>query len=136
LGLPKSALCSECVLGLGKLIQATSFSNYGSKIATEWASIQSTCGVSFPTAVQPIAGNRTDLPGYATPGYQVAQCNSGKKYTVVSGDDCGKIASSNNVPRGALLAINDVLPDCSTLQGTSCHAEPLLIDIDLVLTRN
>ncbi|TPX08542.1 uncharacterized protein E0L32_010029 [Thyridium curvatum] len=116
LTLPKAALCSECVLKLGQLIQSTAFSNYGLKMAQEWASIQSTCGVTYPTNVQPIAANRTDIPGYAPSGYPVAECVTGKSYTVVGGDDCGKIASANKVPRGALLAVNNVLPDCSDLQ--------------------
>ena len=81
----------------------------------EWANIQSQCGVNFPTAVQPTIGNRTDLPGYAPSGYQTAQCASGKTYPVVSGDDCSKIANKQGVPRGLLMAINNVLPDCSDL---------------------
>ncbi|XWW92082.1 hypothetical protein V2A60_000004 [Cordyceps javanica] len=116
LKLPKDTLCSECIINLGRLLQGTSFSNYGKKMAQEWQSIQSSCGVSYPTDVQPIAGNQTDIPGYAPSGYPVAMCNSGKTYTVVSGDDCGKIAQNNNVPRGALIANNDILPDCSNLQ--------------------
>jgi LysM repeat protein len=85
-------------------------------MAEEWAVIQSQCGVSFPTAVQPVVGNQTDIPGYAPPGYETAQCASGKTYSVVSGDDCGKIANKEGVPRGSLMAINNVLPDCSDLQ--------------------
>jgi hypothetical protein len=115
--LPKSVVCSECVLLLGRLIQSTPFSNYSPRMAKEWAAIQATCGVSYPTAVQPVTGNRTDLPGYAPPGYATAQCLTGKTYTVVSGDDCGKIALQQGVPRGSLMSINNILPDCSNLQG-------------------
>ncbi|TQV97383.1 LysM domain-containing protein [Cordyceps javanica] len=82
LKLPKDTLCSECIINLGRLLQGTSFSNYGKKMAQEWQSIQSSCGVSYPTDVQPIAGNQTDIPGYAPSGYPVAMCNSGKTYTV------------------------------------------------------
>ncbi|GIC92923.1 uncharacterized protein Aud_009401 [Aspergillus udagawae] len=114
--LPKSVVCSECVLLLGRLIQSTPFSNYSPRMAKEWAAIQATCGVSYPTAVQPVTGNRTDLPGYAPLGYATAQCLTGKTYTVVSGDDCGKIASQQGVPRGSLTSINNILPDCSNLQ--------------------
>lgn len=117
LSLSKNVICSECVLLLGQLIQATPFSNYGPRIAKEWAAIQSSCGVSHPTAVQPIVANWTSIPGYAPPGYQSAQCMTGKTYIVVSGDDCGKIAANQGVPRGSLMAINNVLPDCSDLQG-------------------
>jgi hypothetical protein len=116
-GLSSSIVCSECVILLGRLIQSTSFSNYGSGIASEWAAIQSTCGVSFPTEVQPVASNQTNIPGYAPEGYETAQCASKKTYTVVSGDDCGKIASSQGVPRGSLIAINNILPTCSDLWG-------------------
>ncbi|KAJ5295310.1 LysM domain protein, partial [Penicillium antarcticum] len=75
----------------------------------------STCGVSFPTDVHPVASNQTNLPGYAPAGYDTAQCASGKTYTVVTGDDCGKIASSQGVPCGSLIAINNILPTCSDL---------------------
>lgn len=88
-------------------------------MAKEWASLQSRCGVSFPTAVQPIVGNRTDIPGYAPPNYPVAACLSGKAYAVISGDDCGKIATAHSVPRGALMSLNNILPDCSDLRGAS-----------------
>lgn len=115
--LPQSVVCSECMLRLGQVIQSTPFSNYGPAVAKEWAAIQSTCGVSYPTAIQPVASNRTSLPGYAPPGYKTAECVTGKTYTVVAGDDCAKIAASQRVPRGSLLRVNNILPDCSDILG-------------------
>ncbi|KAF2154796.1 carbohydrate-binding module family 50 protein [Myriangium duriaei CBS 260.36] len=114
--LPKAQLCTPCILNLGVLNQGTSYSNYGPKMAKNWASVQSICGVSYPTAIPPVVGNRTDLPGYAPSGYPVASCGTGKTYKVVSGDDCGKIAAAQGVPKGTLMSYNNVLPDCSDLQ--------------------
>ncbi|TKX23426.1 LysM domain-containing protein 1 [Elsinoe australis] len=95
--LPKAQLCSQCVLKLGVLNQGTSYSNYG-------------------PPVPPVVGNRTDIPGYAPSGYPVPSCLTGSTYSVVSGDDCGKIASAKGVPKGTLISQNDILPDCTDLQ--------------------
>ena len=119
--LPKAQACSPCMIALGRLNQGTSYSNYGPGMAAEWAQLQILCGVSYPTAIQTIVGNRTDLPGYAPTGYPVASCLSGKTYTVVSGDNCGKIATANNVPTRTLIGTNSILPDCSTL-GSKCYS--------------
>ncbi|KKK24023.1 hypothetical protein AOCH_002784 [Aspergillus ochraceoroseus] len=53
---------------------------------------------------------------YIPSPHTFAQCVSNRTYTVLTGDDCGGIARRNSVPRGALIAINDVLPDCSNLR--------------------
>lgn len=124
LDLPKDELCSPCVIQLGVLNQGTSYSNYGAAMAKQWAAIQATCGVSYPTDVPGAAANFTDVAGYAPSGYPVADCLSGKTYKVVSGDDCGMIAMANGVPRGTLMSINDVLPDCSDLQGKAIRVSP------------
>jgi hypothetical protein len=115
---PTDVICSECILKLGQINQRTAYSNYGPRMASEWAKIQSQCGVKYPTAVQAPVTNITSLPGFAPPGYQTAPC-SGRTYTVVSGDNCGAIAAAQGVPRGSLMAINNVLPDCSDLYSMS-----------------
>ena len=116
--LPKDQACSPCILGLAQAIQATSYSNYDDSIAADWASLQKLCGVSHPTAVQPFPVNATDVPGFAPSGYPVSStCASGHNYTVVSGDNCQKIAANASVSTGTLIAINNIFPDCSNLEG-------------------
>lgn len=109
------------MLALGRMIQATSYSNYDTRMAVVWSNLQKQCGVTYPTAVQQIVGNRTDLPGYVPSAYPTASCLSGKTYTVVSGDTCSKIAMAQSVPRGSLVAINNVLPTCTDLKGMPCN---------------
>lgn len=97
-------------------LQSTPFSNYNDDLATEWASAQQKCQVSFPTAVQPPAGTVTP-PGYTNLTSSGGPCLSGKNYTVVSGDNCETIAESQGVALGSLRVLNNLLPDCSDLQG-------------------
>ncbi|KAL4876345.1 hypothetical protein BJY04DRAFT_143001 [Aspergillus karnatakaensis] len=46
----------------------------------------------------------------------LADCVRNTTYTVSSGDNCAKIASAHNVPRGALIAINGLRPECANLR--------------------
>ena len=116
-GLPSNVLCSPCVVNTLRQMQSTPYSNYGPQLATSWASIQSTCGISYPTAVQPLQTNVTNLPGYSMLNTTTQpSCLSGNTYTVVGGDNCGLIAQAHNVSTGGLIAINQLLPDCTDLQ--------------------
>lgn len=45
-----------------------------------------------------------------------ATCPSGKFYTVVSGDTCEKIATTQKVPVGKLISLNKLPSTCNTLQ--------------------
>ena len=110
----KSVLCSPCMLQLLRNQQGTAFSGYDESSAQTWASIQSNCGVSYPTIVQPPAATPTAIPGFANSSYS-APCLSGNTYLVKSGDDCGAIADANNVATGTLIAINQLLPTCTDL---------------------
>lgn len=116
--LPKDQLCSPCVIALLQQSQRTSFSNYDENVAPLWSAIQLACDVNFPTDAQPLITNVTDSPGYAPSNHTASsQCLSGNQYSVISGDDCQKIATSQSVSTGTLIAINNLLPDCSDLLG-------------------
>jgi hypothetical protein len=123
--LSEAQLCSPCILSLGQTIQGTSFSNYNLGIASQWSSIQSTCGVDYPIAVQPLTTNLTSISGFASPTNSTSNstaptfCLSGNKYTVVSGDGCLGISEAKNVPTGTLRVLNDIFPDCSNLDSKS-----------------
>ncbi|KAL2867686.1 uncharacterized protein BJX67DRAFT_352083 [Aspergillus lucknowensis] len=43
-------------------------------------------------------------------------CASNMSYTVVPGDNCGRIARAHNVPMAALVSLNDLRPDCADLR--------------------
>ncbi|KAL4995513.1 hypothetical protein BDV10DRAFT_188040 [Aspergillus recurvatus] len=45
-----------------------------------------------------------------------ADCSTNRTYTAVSGDTCAKIAGAHSVPRGSLVAVNHVRPDCADLR--------------------
>ncbi|KAH8731852.1 hypothetical protein GQ44DRAFT_735576 [Phaeosphaeriaceae sp. PMI808] len=113
----KAQTCSDCVVKLFKQISSTPYSNYSPGLAVEWASIQQTCGLSLPTAVPTMKANVTDSYGYAPPNTGAkAPCLSGNTYTVVSGDGCQAIAEKKGVATGTLIALNNILPDCTNLQ--------------------
>jgi len=114
-GLPKSQLCSNCVVALFRQIQSTPYSNYDSTLAGVWSSIQKTCGLNYPTDVQPLQTNVTTPGGYAAPGTGSTGCLSGNKYTVASGENCEIIAEKHSVSTGTLMAINSLYSDCSNL---------------------
>lgn len=84
--IPKSDLCSNCVISLFRQIQGTLYSNYDEALAGVWRGIQATCGVSYPTEVQPLRTNVITPGGYASPGSGATGCLSGVTYTVVGGD--------------------------------------------------
>lgn len=46
-----------------------------------------------------------------------AECLTSRTYTVTLGDTCARIARAHRVPRGSLVWLNDVQPDCSDLRG-------------------
>ncbi|KAL4971932.1 hypothetical protein BDW66DRAFT_163288 [Aspergillus desertorum] len=56
----------------------------------------------------------------------LADCSTNRTYTAVSGDTCAKIAGAHSVPRGSLVAINQVRPDCADLRvgQVLCLPEP------------
>lgn len=115
-GLPASDLCSSCVVSAFRQIQSTPYSNYGAQLVDQWSSIQETCSLDYPTAVQPLQTNVTNLPGYSNLNTtELPSCLSGNTYTVASGDTCTAISVSQNISTGALISINQVLPDCSNL---------------------
>ncbi|KAK3334067.1 hypothetical protein B0T19DRAFT_459629 [Cercophora scortea] len=113
--LPRDMLCSNCVVSLFRQIQGTPYSNYDYSLAGVWQSIQSTCGLDYPTHVQPLETNVTTPGGYAQPGSGSKGCLSGKTYGVVSGDSCETIARKFSVSTGTLMAINSLYSDCSNL---------------------
>ena len=116
--LPEAQVCSPCILALGQLLQATSFSNYDDTVASEWASIQKTCNVNYPTDVQPPEATPTDVTGFAPANFTISTaCISGNTYDVVSGDDCVRISTSKSVSTGGLIVLNQLFPDCSNLLG-------------------
>ncbi len=97
-------------------MQGTSYSNYDESLASVWSSIQTTCQLSYPTAVPSLSTNVTTPGGFAAPGTGfTGLCISGNRYTVVSGDNCETIAESQNVATGTLIAINNLFPDCTNL---------------------
>ncbi|KZF20250.1 carbohydrate-binding module family 50 protein [Xylona heveae TC161] len=114
--LPTSQLCSNCVVDLFRLMQSTSYSNYDDTLSGVWATIQSKCSLSYPTAVPTLATNVTQPGGFAIPGSGSSPiCLSGITYTVVSGDNCEAIAEKYNVATGTLIAINNIYTDCTNL---------------------
>lgn len=116
--LPKDQLCSSCVIALLQQSQRTSFSNYDASVASQWGTVQSTCNINSPTDARPLVTNVTDSPGYAPSNYTASsQCLSGNQYSVKPGDDCQKIATLQSVSTGTLIAINNILPDCTDLLG-------------------
>ena len=116
--LPEAQVCSPCILALGQLLQATSFSNYDDTIASEWASIQETCHVNYPTDVQPPEATPTDITGFAPANFTISTaCISGNTYEVANGDDCVRISTSKSVSTGGLIVLNQLFPDCSNLVG-------------------
>ncbi|KAI4161591.1 MAG: hypothetical protein LQ342_004732 [Letrouitia transgressa] len=122
--LPNAQQCSPCIIALIKHLQSTPYSNYDAKLATQWKSIQTTCGLSSPTDPQPPALNGSvAVPGYVQNGTtKPSVCKSGNTYQVVSGDTLEKIATAKGVSSGTLRTINGILPDGSNLYagGTLC----------------
>ncbi|KAF7507847.1 hypothetical protein GJ744_010011 [Endocarpon pusillum] len=117
LDLPRTQLCSPCIIALFKHQQSTPFSNFDEHMSSQWASVQRVCGVTGSTAVPTPYATPTELPGHAPPNSSQTTpfCLSGKKYKVVSGDDIQKIAEAKKVATGTLRIINDILPDGSNL---------------------
>lgn len=113
--LNNTVLCSPCMVSLLRNQQSTAFSGYSSSSANTWASIQSECDLSYPTAVQSPAATPSTIPGFANSSYS-ATCLSGDTYTVKSGDNCEAIADAHQVATGTLITINQLLPTCSNLQ--------------------
>ncbi|KAI0388217.1 hypothetical protein F5Y17DRAFT_463931, partial [Xylariaceae sp. FL0594] len=115
--IPKTDLCSNCVISLFRQIQSTRYSNYDENLAGVWQTIQETCGVTYPIEVQPLQTNVTTPGGYAPPGSGATTgCLSGTSYTVAGGDTWEAIARQHNVSTGTLIAINSIYADCSNLQ--------------------
>ncbi|MCJ1435514.1 hypothetical protein MMC27_004888 [Xylographa pallens] len=112
---PPDQICSNCIIALFRNIQATPYSNYDQTLASEWASIQSQCGLSYPTAVPILQTNITQPGGFAVPGSGKTGCLSGVNYSVSSGDNCETICEKQKCATGTLIAINDLYIDCSNL---------------------
>ena len=118
--LPTTVLCSSCVLSLYQQLQGTAYSYYDEIMAAEWSNVQKQCGVSYPTAVPVNPTNVTSIPGFAPSNFTSSNfCYSDTTYTVASGDNCVSISKAYNVSTGALININNLLPDCSNLDGMS-----------------
>lgn len=132
--LPQAQLCSPCVISLAKHLQGTAYSNYDDAIATQWKSIQQTCGLNLPTDPQPsVVNSSISIPGYAQEGTtQPKKCLSGNTYAVVAGDNIQKIAAVKQVSSGALAILNGILPDGSNLYAGSTLCLPQSCQIYLV----
>ncbi|RAK85566.1 hypothetical protein BO79DRAFT_231493 [Aspergillus costaricaensis CBS 115574] len=102
---------------LYRLLQKTPYSYYDSEMASDWSSIQSLCNVSYPTDVPKNPTNVTDIAGFAPASYTSPTCLSEATYTVISGDNCIAISQAQNVSTGTLISLNNLLPDCSNLDG-------------------
>ena len=115
--LPKSQLCSPCIVALFQHQQSTPFSNYDSNMASQWALVQTSCSVTGPTAVASPYATPTTLAGHAPSDIvpSTPTCLSGNMYSVKNGDDPEKIAAANQVATGTLKILNDILPDGSNL---------------------
>ena len=122
---PDNLLCSNCVIGLFRHMQQTPYSNYDENLASEWASIQSQCHLSYPTAVPALQTNLTQPGGFAAPGSAKTGCLSGVTYNVISGDNCGTICEKQKCATGTLIAINDLYQDCSNLYAGAVSAHHL-----------
>ncbi|KAJ6086049.1 LysM domain protein [Penicillium sp. IBT 16267x] len=127
--LPSSVACSPCVLELYKLLQKTPYSYYDSDMVSDWSAIQTLCGVSYPTEVPQNPTNVTDIPGFAPANYSTPSCLSESTYAVVSGDNCIAISQAQNVSTGALIALNNLLPDCSNLDAGASLCLPQACEI-------
>lgn len=104
------------MLSVGQQIQSTSYSNYDEDLADQWTALQGRCGTSYDTDIQPPDTNATNVFGYAVNYPTATSCWSDSTYTVVSGDNCGSIAISQNVATGSLITLNNILPGCTNLQ--------------------
>ncbi|OQE12254.1 hypothetical protein PENVUL_c001G06580 [Penicillium vulpinum] len=127
--MPSSIVCSPCVLELYQLLQKTPYSYYDSDMASDWSAIQTLCGVSHPTEVPQNPTDVTDIPGFAPVTYSTPPCLSESTYTVVSGDNCIAISQAQNVSTGALIALNNLLPDCSNLNAGASLCLPQACEI-------
>jgi LysM repeat protein len=117
--------------------QGTPYSNYDDNSAADCAQVQSICKVAFPTTVPtPISTDTSILPGYAPNVTYTATCLSGNTYTAVSGDNVNLIAQKTNVATGTLLAINQLLPDGSDLQGGQVLCLPFTCQTHTVVTND
>jgi hypothetical protein len=70
------------------------------KLRKVWVAVQKSCGVSFPTDVQPPVANISTPIVATTSGTN--ECLSGNMYTIQSDDNCQTIAASKNVATGTL----------------------------------
>jgi hypothetical protein len=114
-GIPAAQLCSPCIVNSFQQMQSTPYSNYDTNLASVWTSIQGTCSLSFNTTVPNIVTNVV-LPDYAPPGSAYdGGCLSGNSYTVQSGDNCQAISAAHSVATGTLVAVNNILKDCSNI---------------------
>ncbi|QRW23672.1 LysM domain protein [Rhizoctonia solani] len=109
--LDPSVLCSSC--NIQSLVQTgQSVFGYDPTFAsTVWPTIQSKCKITTPI----------NDPGHAyinltTPDPGPLTCQSGKTYTIKSGDTCQAIAESQNVGTNDLVSINSILPGCTSIQ--------------------
>ncbi|CAE6410167.1 unnamed protein product [Rhizoctonia solani] len=109
--LDPSILCSSC--NIQSLVQTgQSVFGYDPTFAsTVWPTIQSKCKITTPI----------NDPGQAyinltTPDPGPLTCQSGKTYTIKSGDTCQAIAESQNVGTNDLVSINSILPGCTSIQ--------------------
>lgn len=110
-------LCSPCVIQLFKDMQRTAYSNYNEELVSDWQAIQTICKTgSLPTEPQPLAVNLTRPESVTEKDPAVDICDSGNKYTVVSGDTVGSIANKFQVSTGPLMFMNGIFPDESNLE--------------------
>ncbi|KAK6526921.1 hypothetical protein TWF281_010117 [Arthrobotrys megalospora] len=116
--LPQSFLCSECHIKYFRQIQSSMYSNYDEKLAASWRSIQTICGVTYPSTVQAWTLDPPIPPDQQLPPGSTANqtCASGNFHTVTSSDTCISISSQYHVNTYALQILNGLFLDCSNLE--------------------
>ncbi|KAL4861348.1 hypothetical protein BDV12DRAFT_204109 [Aspergillus spectabilis] len=71
---------------------------------------------------------------YLQASQTLEDCITNSTYTVAKGDNCAKIAKAHSVPRGALISLNGIRPECANLRvgDVLCLPEPCqLYAVDL-----
>ncbi|KAG8788553.1 hypothetical protein FRC12_014433 [Ceratobasidium sp. 428] len=109
--LDTSILCSSC--NIQSIVQ-TGQSVFGydpTFVSSVWPTIQSKCKIT--TVINDPGQAYINL---TTPDPGPRACQSGKTYTVKSGDTCQAIAASQNVGTNDLISINSILPGCTSIQ--------------------
>lgn len=111
--------CSDCLLGVEAFELGSPF-GYDAVLASNFASMTSSCGASGYTFTTPTAyglnGTSTNtIPATSTASATTA-CSA--SYTLVDGDDCNTVAKANNVSTFSLLDANNLNIYCANFPAT------------------